>query len=240
VNSGPLIFLGTFFALSTSWLGFVLAPQLQFGRDNQVIVETTGEAYPAMRPGLARQGEQVYRANGCFYCHSQQVRPKGMGADVERGWGARSGLVQSVDRDYLYGAPVMLGNQRVGPDLANLGLRSTNEAQLLQHLYNPSYSMPKSVMPPYHFLFVKHDLKFGEKPSPNALPEALTGPTPDYEIVPSDDARALVAYLVSLRSDATIFETPPGKSAAKPKAAAATNAPAAAPASAAPTPAPAK
>ena len=106
-----------------------------------------------MRPGLARQGEQVYRANGCFYCHSQQVRPKGFGGDVERQSGGRPGKVQSVDRDYLYGRPVMLGNQRVGPDLTNIGLRQTNEILLLQHLYNPQSSMPKSVMPPYHFLF---------------------------------------------------------------------------------------
>ena len=33
--------------------------------------------YPVARPGLARQGLEVYRANGCAYCHSQQVGQTG-------------------------------------------------------------------------------------------------------------------------------------------------------------------
>jgi len=88
MNAGPLLFLMTFFFMATSWLSFVLVPQLQIGRQQQVEVKETGQPYPVMRSGLARQGEQVYRANGCFYCHTEQVRSKGFGADVERGWGA--------------------------------------------------------------------------------------------------------------------------------------------------------
>ncbi len=74
MNYGPLVFLATFFALATSWCGFVLTPQLQLGRLQQT--NTVGSAavtYPVARPGLAAQGLQVYRANGCGYCHSQQV-----------------------------------------------------------------------------------------------------------------------------------------------------------------------
>ena len=32
MNNGPLVFLAAFFALASSWCGFVLAPQLQIGR----------------------------------------------------------------------------------------------------------------------------------------------------------------------------------------------------------------
>ena len=225
--NGPLLFLGTFFALAASWLGFVLAPQLQIGRQPQVLVEATGEMYPAMRSGLARQGEQIYRANGCYYCHSQQVRPKGFGADVERAWGGRSGQVQSVDQDYLFDQPVMLGSQRVGPDLTNLGLRQTNATLLLLHLYNPQLTMPKSVMPPYRYLFEKRKIKFGELASAEALPLG-TGVATGYEVVPTEDARALVAYLTSLHSDAILFEAPPFPTPSnKVSAAKSTNAPAA-------------
>ena len=220
MNLAPLIFLASFFALATSWLSFVLAPQLQLGNAKPVIDGDTGQPYPAMRPGLARQGEQIYRANGCFYCHSEQVRPKGFGTDVERGWGARTGKVQSVDQDYLYDRPVMLGNQRVGPDLANIGFRQTNEMALLLHIYNPRLSMPNSVMPPYRFLFGMNKLKPGEKPSTNALPEIAGAPT-GYEILPKPEAHALAAYLLSLRETTVLFEAPP---APLPK----TNAPAAA------------
>jgi cytochrome c oxidase cbb3-type subunit II len=231
MNAGPLIFLASFFALATSWFGFVLMPQLQIGRQQPVESADGGPAYPPMRPGLARQGEQIYKANGCFYCHSQQVRPRGFGADTERNWGARSGVIQSVAEDYLYDRPAMLGSQRIGPDLANIGLRQTNEMELLKHLFDPRASMPKSVMPPYRYLFESHKLKPGEKPSADAV-----SATAENEIVPKDEARALVAYLLSLHSDAILFDTPPRPApptnAVAP--ATATNAPAAKPATNAP------
>ena len=237
MNSGPMTFLAAFFALALSWLGFVLAPQLQFGNQTQVENKDTGAPYPVMRAGLARQGEQVYRVNGCYYCHTEQVRYKGFGADVERGWGGRNGVVQSVNEDYLYDRPVMPGSQRVGPDLKNIGLRQTNENILLLHLYNPRLTMPGSVMPPYRYLFEKRKLMFDQKPSDDALPVGAEIP-PGYEVVPTDDARALVAYLLSLRSDSPIFETPPlpGKTNAS-AASQSTNAPGT---NAAPTNAPTK
>jgi cytochrome c oxidase cbb3-type subunit II len=222
MNSGPLVFLGTFFALSLSWLGFVLAPQLQIGDQPPVLLEAPSQYYPSMREGMARQGEQIYRANGCYYCHSQQVRPKGLGGDIARGWGGRSGKVQSVDQDYLYDRPVMLGDQRVGPDLTNIGLRQTNEVFILLHLYDPQLTMQKSVMPPYRYLFEKRKLKFGEKPSDDALPVANLAA--GYEVVPTDDARALAAYLISLHSDSVLFEAPPVKTTNAPPAATSTNA----------------
>ena len=208
MNLAPLIFLASFFALATSWLSFVLVPQLQLGTVKPMIDSDTGQLYPSMRPGLARQGEQIYRANGCFYCHSEQVRPRGFGSDVQRGWGGRTGKVQSVDQDYLYDRPVMLGTQRVGPDLANIGLRQTNEMTLLVHLYNPQLSMPGSVMPPYRFLFKMNELKSGKKPSTDALP-AFAGAPAGFEIVPTTDAHALAAYLLSLHSQTILYETPP-------------------------------
>jgi len=237
MNPGPLLFLAAFFTMATSWLGFVLVPQLQIGRQQQVELSDTGQLYPSMRPGMARQGEQIYRANGCFYCHARQVRPKGFGTDVERGWGARPGEVQSVNADYLYDRPVMLGTQRVGPDLANIGLRQPDAMLLLKHLYNPRLITPNSVMPPYRFLFEKRPLKLGELPAPDALPLGNEVPA-GYEIVPTDDALALVAYLLSQHSEAVLFETPPPLTNKVAKAAS-TNAPATTPAAALATNSPA-
>jgi hypothetical protein len=48
--------------------------------------------------------------------------------------------------------------------------------------------------------------------------------TPGYEIVPTEEARALVAYLMSQREDVVLYETPPPKTN-KVAAAASTNAP---------------
>ncbi len=80
---GPLVFLAAFLALSASWYGFVLTPVVQLGRQTQETNSVAkAELYPMDRPGLARQGLEIYRANGCFYCHSQQVEQKGTLVDV--------------------------------------------------------------------------------------------------------------------------------------------------------------
>ena len=78
MNYGPLIFLAAFFALASSWCGFVLTPQLQIGRLQQTnAIGSAATPYPrgAARAGAA--GLEVYRANGCAYCHSQQVGQTG-------------------------------------------------------------------------------------------------------------------------------------------------------------------
>ena len=278
MNHGPLIFLGVFFALAMSWFGLVFEPQLQLGNAQPAtnVVNST-ELYPQRRPGLAKQGLDVYRSLGCASCHSQQIgqtgrtydvvltdagtnradvvrallkvkpgatavelekliaepmpvtvrkdvtrsvadaaveklQPTGAkaevkviptGLDLARGWGKR----RSVAEDFLFDQPVMLGSQRIGPDLADVGSRQPSAERHLLHLYNPKIFEKKSVMPPYRFLFEKR--KIGREPSPNALKfPAEFAPEPDSEIVPSDQAKALAAYLVSLRADTVIFETP--------------------------------
>lgn len=201
MNYGPLIFLGVFLTLASSWCGLVLIPQLQFGRQEALKIEETGETYPQPRPGLASQGMEVYRANGCIYCHSQQVRTEGFGADIARNWGQR----RTVSRDYLYDKPVMLGTMRTGPDLSNIGLRQSAASWHLLHLYNPQATSKGSIMPPFPFLFEKH--KVGDHPSPNAL--KLSGefaPPPGWEIVPKPEATALVQYLLSLKANAPLPE----------------------------------
>jgi cytochrome c oxidase cbb3-type subunit II len=200
MNRGALLFLGVFFALAGSWYGMVLKPQLQLGNLQQTNTVATAETYPAARPGLARQGLELYRANGCVYCHSQQVRP--MATDLER-WGKR----RTVAEDYLFDTPVLLGSQRVGPDLTNIGVRPRSEEWHLLHFYDPRSVVPDSTMPPYRYLFTKR--KVAGRPAPEAL--KLTGkfaPGPGWEIVPKPEARALIAYLLSLHSEATLFETP--------------------------------
>src|SRR4029077_18983068 len=82
MNYGPLIFLAAFFALAGSWFGFVLTPQMQVGQLQQTNTVPDGVTYPLARPGLAREGLDVYRAHACAACHSQQVRQSGIVCDV--------------------------------------------------------------------------------------------------------------------------------------------------------------
>ncbi len=201
MNSGPLLFLGIFASLATSFWGLLLVPQLQLGRQDQATNSTTFALYPQPRSGAAKDGAEVYRSLGCVECHSQQVR--GRGADIERHWGARI----TVAQDYVGDNPVLLGAQRIGPDLANVGLRSPARTNLLQRLYNPQQVVPGSMMPPYRFLFEWHKLKEGDRVSPDAVDFKVESGT-SYERIPSGAGNTLVDYLTSLRADAPLYEAP--------------------------------
>lgn len=140
------------------------------------------------------------------------VIPYPMGGDIRLGWGVR----RSVSRDYLYDYPVQLGSQRLGPDLASVGARRPDAEWHFKHLYSPRSTTPGSKMPRYEFLFEVR--KAGEERNPEALDftnEAATGnvdgsclPEEGYEVVPTEDAKRLVAYMLSLQNGPRLFETP--------------------------------
>ena len=156
----PLLFCGIFFTLAFSFTGIVLTSHLQFGSLTQSTetleddgeghkVMPEGEAmFPRKEGGLALQGKQVYIEMGCIYCHSQQLRREGYGADMDRAWGPRA----TVARDYITQQRVLLGSMRTGPDLANIGGRLAVRSWHHQHLYNPAITSDgKSNMPPFPF-----------------------------------------------------------------------------------------
>jgi cytochrome c oxidase cbb3-type subunit 2 len=213
MNNGPLLFLGLFASMAISWGAFILGPQLQLGNlqpGQTVGLTNISVSYPNNLPGEAHQGAQVYRANGCASCHTEQVRPAALGSDLSRGWGIR----RSVAHDYIFEDPVMLGGLRVGPDLADAGARMDAGAVLIR-LYDPRIinvlaHIPDahSVMPSYRYLFAIR--KIGRNPSSNALvvPPPFAAPE-GYEIVPRPAAYALAAYVANLRQDPFLFEAPP-------------------------------
>ncbi len=211
MNRAPFIFLGVFFALAFSFVGLVLTNQLTYGAFTTHVDEEEGKAFPLQAPGLAAQGKLVYQDLGCVSCHTQQVRREGFGSDIgehSRSWGER----QSVARDYLRETRVLLGSQRVGPDLRNLAARKSADGAeftadwLYRYLYDPQLVVKGSNMPRYAFLFKKQQI-VGE-PSPKALklPEGYATDA-GFEIVPTARAEALVAYLQSLKDTYAYPET---------------------------------
>src|SRR3954447_6150626 len=114
------LFLGIFGTFAFSWTGLILIPNMQIGHLDPQMEEDGTDVYPAPRSGMAERGRRVYAANGCNYCHTQQVRADYAGADIERKGGDR----RSAPRDYIFDRPVLLGKMRMGPDLANVGHRA--------------------------------------------------------------------------------------------------------------------
>lgn len=82
MRNGFLVFVAALIALGGSWCGFVLAPVMQLGTGKQTTILNTTDLYPVGRPGMANQGLQVYRANGCAACHTEQVQQSGVACDV--------------------------------------------------------------------------------------------------------------------------------------------------------------
>ena len=114
------LFLGIFGTFAFSWIGLTVIPTWQIGHLNPESDEEGTDIYPRPQSGMFQRGAHVYAANGCVYCHSQQVRADYIADDIERKWGDR----RSAPRDYIFDRPVFLGKMRMGQDLANIGARA--------------------------------------------------------------------------------------------------------------------
>ena len=114
------LFLGIFGTFAFSWIGLTVIPTWQIGHLNPESDEEGTDIYPRPQSGMFERGGHVYAANGCVYCHSQQVRADYIADDIERKWGNR----RSAPRDYIFERPVFLGKMRMGQDLANIGARA--------------------------------------------------------------------------------------------------------------------
>ena len=203
MNKMPVIIFGAFLTFLTSWIGLVAYPSLQLGRFTPFTAEDTGDINPPPLSGMAVMGQRVYASSGCVYCHSQQVRQVGYGSDLERGWGARP----TVARDYMRENPAFLGTMRTGPDLTNIGARQPSAMWHHQHLYQPTVVSPGSIMPSYRYLYRLQKIE-GQR-SANAIDLLPPDTAPDgYEIVPTYEAEALVAYLISLNRNYPLPEAP--------------------------------
>lgn len=115
------------------------------------------------------QGRRVYIREGCWYCHSQYIRPV-------TGENARWGPVSQAG-EYVYDQPHLFGTRRIGPDLFRVG-RKYGDGWHTAHHWNPRDVVPDSIMPRFPWLFEPSNGK--EAPELNA------------------DGKALVAYIQKL------------------------------------------
>jgi cytochrome c oxidase cbb3-type subunit II len=166
---------------------------------------------------LQSEGREVYVANGCSYCHTQQVRP----LDADKVFGR-----PSAPGDFKYQTPELLGSERTGPDLTNIGGRQPSSVWQYIHLYNPRAVVPESIMPSFNWMFeVMAQSPAGVTPVPLPMNYAPAGGV----VVPTHQAEALIAYLASLKqpalpaSEAPSGELPASASASANAAPAASN-----------------
>lgn len=145
----------------------------------------------------AIQGKAIYIANGCVGCHTQQVR----NIDMDKVWGERPGIPADYAgnhrTDFWRNTATLMGTERTGPDLTNIGARQPSIDWNLVHLYNPRIVVKESIMPAYPWMFtVKKEPAKGDVivNVPAAYVEGKQG-----KVVATKEAIYLVAYLQSLK-----------------------------------------
>ena len=108
-------------------------------------IETTVEHVEGMRPysPLELRGRDIYVREGCYLCHSQQIRT--LRDEVER-YGH-----YSIAAESMYDHPFQWGSKRIGPDLARVGGKYSSDWHYA-HLKNAQEMVPESLMPHYAFL----------------------------------------------------------------------------------------
>jgi len=135
----------------------------------------------------AARGRQLYLKEGCGVCHTQFVRDLSVDAAYGRG---------SLPGDYALESPPLLGTQRTGPDLSNVGVRQPSEIWNLIHLYNPRAVVRTSVMPGYPWFFeLKEEQNEGEITVPVSEEFRPAGKV----VIATQQAIDLVRYLQSLK-----------------------------------------
>ncbi|OOG52410.1 cytochrome-c oxidase [Rhodanobacter sp. B05] len=144
---------------------------------------------PDVKPltALQAEGRDVYAANGCGYCHTQQVRP----LPEDKVFGR-----PSAPGDFAYQTPELLGSERTGPDLTNVGSSKPSDVWQYIHLFDPRAVVPESIMPNFKFLF---RVVTTVPPGETAVPVPAAFAPKEGQVVPTAQAKALVAYLLSLK-----------------------------------------
>lgn len=170
---------------------------------------------------LELAGRDIYVREGCYTCHSQQVRP--FRDEVAR-YGEYSKAGESV-----YDHPFQWGSKRTGPDLARVGGKYPDSWHF-NHMFDPTSMSNGSVMPPYPWLFRK-DVDATVMPAKIRAMQKLGVPYPSgydqkavgdmatqaekiaknlagdkLEVKPSREIVALIAYLQRLGTDIKVSE----------------------------------
>ncbi|MBI3805485.1 MAG: cbb3-type cytochrome c oxidase subunit I [Nitrospirae bacterium] len=114
-------------------------------------------------------GRRVYIREGCWYCHSQYIRPV---TGEENRWGP-----VSQAGEYTYDIPHLFGTRRIGPDLTRIGRKYGDDWHIAHH-WDPRQVVPDSVMPSFHWLYQGTDA--------NGAPQL------------TEEGKALVAYIQKL------------------------------------------
>ncbi|MBK8906842.1 MAG: cytochrome-c oxidase, cbb3-type subunit II [Rhodospirillales bacterium] len=163
-------------------------------------MEQTIEKVEGMRPysPLELAGRNIYVREGCYVCHSQQIRTF---RDENERYGHYSLAAES-----MYDHPFQWGSKRTGPDLARVGGKYSNDWHAA-HLIDPRSVVPESIMPPYGFM-AERDLGFDDAADHLETLRIVGDPYTDEMIASADADIAAQAGLEGGDTDALLARYP--------------------------------
>lgn len=182
-------------AMFTQGLLPMLEPQSRTNKVTKVVRTDLGELKWMEHTAsdytpLEARGRAVYVKEGCWYCHSQYVRPV---TGETRRWGP---VTQAGE--YAYDLPHLFSTRRIGPDLSRVGLKYS-DAWHYAHFWNPRMLTPDSIMPRFSALFagphvvkIVDDGKGGRTLEKTPATDAWFDYTSDQRIVLTPNANGLL------------------------------------------------
>lgn len=156
---------------------------------------------------LEQRGRDVYLREGCWYCHSQFVRPV---TGETRRWGP-----VTESGEFAFDIPHLFGTRRIGPDLMRVGLKYGDEWHYA-HFWNPRMLSPDSNMAPYRGLFerpsqavsIVDDVSGNRTLEKTPLTEKLFDFSSKEQISLTPNADGLLFVPMAARGKAPIILTP--------------------------------
>jgi cytochrome c oxidase cbb3-type subunit II len=132
--------IGSFIFLVIGISGTILLP---------AIVDDPGSAAARELTPQQARGRAIYKREGCWYCHTQQVRK----TEANKGTVIHPGDIgpETFPEDYAGQKPTFWGTERQGPDLSHTASRQS-EVWQREHLKNPRSTSPGSIMPAFGHL----------------------------------------------------------------------------------------
>ena len=123
---------------------------------------------------LELEGRDIYIKEGCYTCHSQQIRPFRWETD-------RYGEYSKIG-EFVYDHPYLWGSRRTGPDLARTGYVNgpmyKNAAWHYNHFMDPQAMNEESIMPRYDW-FARKKVNLDMTPAKIRAMQTLGVPYPE-------------------------------------------------------------
>ncbi len=103
------------------------------------------------RQALVKMGEDIYRIEGCWYCHTDQTRT--LVQDTVLNGSAEYPAPPSSANEYIFQRVTFPGTRRIGPDLSRVGIKRPHRDWHMSHFKSPTSESKGSIMPSFEHFF---------------------------------------------------------------------------------------